>query len=88
MSDASKLESLLAEIPGGTPWISGNFLRRLVAALIADRAVLAPGSGNEFPTEKGRVFFPEGTSVVVTGALNGLPYSGVALYRSSPTEVE
>jgi hypothetical protein len=44
-------------LPDGPVWVTGKMLKAFAAALYADRAVLAPGIGNEIPTISGRVLY-------------------------------
>jgi hypothetical protein len=50
------LDQFRSSIPKGAFWMTGDLLRDFVDVLIADRARLAEGSGNELPSEKGRFF--------------------------------
>ncbi len=54
--DSSNLGSLRDELPEGPFWVTGKWLKGLLTALIADRAVLDENSGTEEATETGRIF--------------------------------
>lgn len=58
MSEA--LKKLQNSLPSGAMWVTGEWLKSLIQALLEDRARLMNGSGTEIPSASGRWFQIDG----------------------------
>jgi hypothetical protein len=61
-----KLEQLLSGLGDGPIWVTGAWLKQLVAAIIEDRARLVEGTGDEIPTPWGRFLNVRGSGKTAT----------------------
>lgn len=67
---AESLDTLRRELPDGAFWPTGGWMRRLLSALISDRARLAQGSGQEIPVDgQGRFFVIDAAGGSVAAAV-------------------
>lgn len=52
----TKFEEIIAKLPDGCFWLTGETFAEIMQAIAEDRAILAPGCGDEVPTPNGRQF--------------------------------